>query len=84
MEETPKPGWQTTEFYTMLGANIIGILAISGVFNTADSAAVIEQFNLLVGGIFGAIGNVMYIWSRVAVKKSKVDAEAKIKIAKIK
>jgi len=86
MEETPvvtKPGWQTTEFYMAIGANVIGLLAISGVFNAADSAAIVEQFNALVGGVFGVIGNVMYIWSRASVKKAKADADAKVEIAKI-
>ncbi len=87
MAETPtvvKPGWQTTEFYTMFGANIIGILAISGVFSSVDAPEIIGQFNSLVGGVFGAIGNIMYIWSRVSVKKSQTEAETKFAIANIK
>ena len=65
-----KPGWKTTEFWITGGANIIGLLALGGIFSPENTPAVTENFTQAVGSVFAIIANVSYIWSRTKVKQS--------------
>jgi len=65
-----KPGWQTSELWITAGANVIALLALGGVFENADMVQVTDNFTQAVGGIFGVIANVVYIWSRTRIKQT--------------
>lgn len=65
-----KPGYKTTEFWIALGGNVIGLLALSGVFAPGDVEAINANFAQIVGGVVAMITNATYIWSRTKVKAS--------------
>lgn len=52
-----RPGWQTTEFWSALIAQVLGLLALLGVFNVSSSVgdAIIKLAALLAAGV-GATG----------------------------
>lgn len=70
MATTTKPGVKTSEFWTMIGSNIIGILALTGVIATGQADTVNHAFAEIVGALFAVVSNGAYIVSRGIAKKS--------------
>ena len=73
-----KPGQQTTEFYVMLASMIVFVLKVF--FGTDVDQDIIVT---AITGIVGVAGVVMYIWSRVQLKKQKVEAIKEIQVTAI-
>lgn len=67
-----KPGIKTTEFWLTLGAQIIPILVLLGVFTSEEGLAAQEAWVKLIETVFAAIASVvpiaMYIYSRTKIK----------------
>lgn len=77
-----KPGYKTTEFWTTLIANGIGLLVLAGVFQPEDSAEIVEKLNGIAGSVFLIISNAVYVFSRSMVKKEQVHGEANLAVTK--
>lgn len=63
---TPKPGWQTTEYWLTLAAVVVGLLTASGAIPT-DST--LGKGVALVAAALAAAG---YSWSRGNVKAAAI------------
>lgn len=70
MNDTPKPGVWTTEFWLTLATTIIGALAASGVIPQADADPMTSASGKIIAGVLAAVGLVSYIVSRTMVKKA--------------
>jgi len=64
-----KPGWKTTEFWKSIATNIIGLLAVLGVFTPEQSSDLIQAVGELAGAIILAISTGSYAISRGMAKK---------------
>lgn len=90
MNNEVKPGWQTTEFWTTIFSQIIGIAVILRVVPETDAAVLSDQVVSVVQGVFAIVATVgslwLYVVSRTRVKVAEADlkiAESDIRMAKI-
>lgn len=68
MESATHPGWKTSEFWTVILSQIIGVLLATGVI-TQNVASAAQNSTSLIGGILiCAISGVLYIVSRLFLK----------------
>jgi murein DD-endopeptidase MepM/ murein hydrolase activator NlpD len=75
MEEI-KPGWQSTEFWATLATAIVGILALAGKIDPADSDDLIKAIIAIAGGVITIITSVTYVISRSQLKKESMKLES--------
>ncbi len=67
-----KPGPQTTEFWMTLAANVVGVLALTGII-TPDE---IEPWSQVGGGLLVSIVTLVYTYGRSNVKAQALRANA--------
>lgn len=68
----PKPGWQTTEFWLTLVANVLAFATVLGLISTADAATLQGALSTAIPAALALVGSVITVWtyirSRLAVK----------------
>jgi hypothetical protein len=75
------PGIKTTEFYTMLVSQIVGLLVLSGHVTSADAPLVIQYAVSLIAGVQMIITAVTYIRGRIELKKQVLENNLVLKTA---
>lgn len=77
-----KPGWQTSEFWMTIAANVVAILAALGVIGPHDRPGVegaLQQAIIAIAGFAAAAATLWrYISGRVALKSEEVRAQVKV------
>ena len=71
-----KPGVSSTEFWITLGAALVSVLTASGVFNPAQSDALLNGITQLVGSVGAILAAMNYTNSRGKVKSNEQKAGA--------
>jgi hypothetical protein len=75
----PKPGWQTTEFWTHIFAFVVTALVTLHYVPPADQQGVTAWASATAVGVVGLAGNLMlafhYIQSRIDAKKAAAAAQ---------
>jgi hypothetical protein len=66
-----KPGYKTTEFWTMIVSAFFGILILFGIITNFESNSMLAYVNNISGSLLTVSSVVSYIWSR---GKSKTNA----------
>jgi len=69
-----KKAWQTTEFWTMLITNIIGVAVLVGVVNAQDGEELGNALKSIAGAVITILTTLGYIKSRTEVKKARIEA----------
>jgi len=69
MADEAKPGYKTTEFWVTVVCQLIGILALAGVFTAEQSAALTESITQIVGAVVMGASAFGYSLSRGNAKK---------------
>lgn len=70
IKNTVKSGIKTTEFWTKLATQLVGILCLFGIFTSAQSESFLKAVEMIVGGITIIIPEVSYAISRAKVKSA--------------
>lgn len=63
-----KPGWQTSEFWTLVVTSVVNVLAMAGIFTPKESSDLAQIIPVLSGGIGQAIIIAGYAISRSKAK----------------
>ena len=66
-----KSGYRTTEFWAMLGVNLLGLLVLFGVFTGSEAESYMKILERLTGLVTMAVNSGMYSLSRGAAKSKK-------------
>jgi hypothetical protein len=66
-----KPGWKTTEFWTMIVSAFFGILILFGIITNFESNTMLAYVNNISGSLLTISGVISYIWSRGKAKENK-------------
>ena len=74
-----KPGWKTTEFWVTVVAQILGIMALSGVITPEASGEMAGAVEQVTGGVMVLISQISYAIARAKAKGDDVQARALIK-----
>lgn len=69
-----KKSWQTTEFWTMLVTNIVGIAVVTGVIGSTEGEEIGNSLKSIAGAIISIATVMGYIKARVEVKKARAEA----------
>jgi hypothetical protein len=67
-----KPGWKTTEFWISAATQVVAVLALLGV---ADTAQLQDAIVKGISGLAAAIVSGVYIWGRVKAKSHGIPSE---------
>ena len=67
----PKPTWQSTEFWSGIVGNLLGILVLLGVFSPDQASDITTVVGEVAGGIIIAVSNGTYAISRGLAKNRK-------------
>jgi len=59
-----KPGYKTTEFWTMVVSAFFGILILFGVITNFESNSMLAYINNIAGSLLTISSVISYIWSR--------------------
>lgn len=65
-----KPGWKTTEFWTMLCSVFFGILILTGVMTNTESNDMLAYMNNIMGCSVTIVSAASYILSRGKAKQN--------------
>jgi len=65
-----KPGWKTTEFWTMICSAFFGILILCGVMTNEESNTMFAFVNNIAGSLVTVASVVSYILSRGKAKQN--------------
>ena len=76
-----KPAWQTTEFWTSLIAQIVGILVLTGGIASTDADHIKTLGQEVVGGIIALVSLLQYVKSRTVLKQTVIDNMPPISIS---
>lgn len=68
---TIKPGYKTTEFWTVIGMWAITLAKVTGYLDPTDVGDVTAHWENIVVSVASGLGSVMYISGRVKVKNGK-------------
>lgn len=79
--QEPKPGYETTEFWTTLVIAAIGVLLAAGVISPAQASAAQQQAATWAGALVVLATVITYIVGRVFVKHTAYTAAAQIQSA---
>jgi|SRR6185312_2636110 len=79
--QEPKPGYETTEFWTTIVVSAIGVLLAAGVISPAQASAAQQQAATWAGALVVLATVITYIVGRIFVKHSAYTAAAKIQTA---
>lgn len=71
-----RPGYKTTEFWTTVVSQIIGILALAGVIRPSDATILNDAVVQVVGGLMTALATLGYTISRGVAKSGKAGDES--------
>ena len=70
-----KPGWQTSEFWLTLAAQVIPVLVLLGVLTPDQSSGVNDAVANVIKDAFALLASVIpvavYVWGRAKVKSGK-------------
>ena len=69
-----KKAWETTEFWTMLITNIVGIVVVTGVVGNAEGEEIGNALKSIAGAVISIATTLGYIKGRVEVKKARAEA----------
>lgn len=72
--DTIKPGYQTTEFWLMGLAQVVGLLSSMGFLDSAQGSDFVNAVKQVVGGVIAIVAFVQYMRSRTSLKVSAVQA----------
>ena len=64
----PKPGWQSTEFWLTLGAQVVGMLLTLGIVNVEAADQLQAGLDQMIGGVVQLVSLAFYTSSRSKVK----------------
>ena len=67
-----KPGWETTEFWSTLFAQLVGVLLTLGIMSPAAATAATAQASTVGGILLMLVSGVAYVASRTLVKHQAV------------
>ena len=71
-----KPGWKTTEFWTMIVSAFFGLLILFGIITNFESNSMLAYINNIAGSLMTVASVVSYILSRGKAKQnSNIDYE---------
>jgi hypothetical protein len=68
-----KSGFLTSEFVTVIGSFIVGILAMKGVIDPSNKDEILKAISDIAGAAIVIYSGVMFIWSRTTLKKSSIE-----------
>jgi len=74
-----KPGWKTTEFWTMICSAFFGVLILLGIITNFESNTMLAYINNIAGSCVTIISVASYILSRGKAKQGVVDYDKLIK-----
>lgn len=69
-----KKSWQTTEFWTMLITNVVGIVVLSGAVGAEEGEELGNALKSIAGAAISIATTLGYIKNRTDIKKAKADA----------
>lgn len=69
----PKDGVKTTEFWMMIFNTITGMLVMTGIIDVETVDQMSEALKLIIAGCLMLIPNLLYIWSRIALKRQAAE-----------
>ncbi len=70
-----KPGWKTTEFWTMICSAFFGLLILFGVITNFESNTMLAYINNIMGSGLTIVSTASYILSRGKSKQKNVNYE---------
>lgn len=68
MESATRPGWQTSEFYTMILGNLIGVLLAAHLITPTEASSASNQLPTLGAILLFIVSTAGYIGSRFFLK----------------
>ena len=66
-----KPGYQTTEFWITLVAQVVGVLQVLGVVSSEHATTINQGMGQIIGGLVMVLPALAYIYSRTKAKVAK-------------
>ena len=69
-----KKSWQTSEFWTMLVSNGVGIAVLFGLINAAEGEEIGNALKAIAGAVITIATTLGYMKSRVDVKKARLES----------
>jgi len=79
-----RPGLMTTEFWVTLGASLVSVGMLTGLFQPGDVSAINDSVSQIAGSIGIVLVQLNYVWSRSSLKKEAAVQDVKMKIAQLK
>lgn len=74
-----KPGWQTSEFWLSIAAQLIALLVLTGVIAASDKDTVQGSISELIKSAFALIVSATNVWkyiqSRIEAKKAAAELQ---------
>jgi predicted transcriptional regulator len=74
-----KPFWKTSEFWTTLITNVVGMSVLCGAINTQEGEEIGNALKSIAGAVISLVTTMGYIRSRTELKKTQMEAVASLK-----